>query len=163
MPKQQKNDRSEKKGRDQKKGHDSRREETVSRKETTKREKAPAPPQPPRTTRFESVDPRVFGAMCELPEELKRLAREQSGKDLWDRLRAILDQQLTVKGHKITFTKSVVQGLFQLVAWRRPALKERGDRAAMDSMLSRLQAVFEWARPEDASNVVLSELVEALA
>ncbi len=89
-------------------------------------------------------------------------ARELAGKDLWARLSSILEQQLTVKGRKVTFTKDTVQGLFQLVAWRRPAMRGKGDRDSLDMMLSRLNEAFVWARPDDASDAILSELVEVL-
>lgn len=163
MAKQQNQDRAEKKGRDKKKGRDSHREETVVRKEKPARpQKAPVEPKI-HTTKFKTADPNVYKAMAELPEELKRISREQTAVSLWDRLCAVLEEQMSTKGRKINFTKETVLGLFQLVAWRRPTMTGRNDRGAMDSMLSRLQEVVAWARPEDASDAILGKLVEAMA
>jgi hypothetical protein len=165
MAKNQRNDRTENKGRDQKKGRDSHREEG-RQKETSQRKQAPTPvtAPPQRTNNFSEVVEKTYPRMVALATSgpFAELAREQTGKGLANGLRNLCEKvsQGRIKG--VTFSKDTLGGLLELVAWRRPVMRGKGDREELDILFSRILESFEWAREDDSSTGVLGFLTEAL-
>lgn len=165
MAKNQKHDRSEKNGRDHKKGRDSHREEG-RQKETSQRKQAPTPVTAPaqRTNNFSAVVEKTYPRMVALATSgpFAELAREQTGKSLANGLRSLCEKvtQGRVKG--VAFTKDTLGGLLELIAWRRPVMRGKGDRDELDILFSRILDAFNWAREGDSSAAVLNVLVEAL-